>query len=135
MPFHIGILALQGAFREHQQSFDRLNQISESPEQQSIECHYIRRADHLDSVSMDGLVLPGGESTAMRILADGKLRTRMRSLFDDGLPGWVLSIHNYCIYIFLFKGTCAGMIWMASNVQGDTSERLLPPGLDVLVQY
>ena len=84
----IGILALQGAFLEHEQMLDRLN----------VSHHQIRRLDDL-SRPMDGLILPGGESTAVgKLLSDLGLIHPIQDLIRSGLP------------VF---GTCAGLILLA----------------------
>jgi 5'-phosphate synthase pdxT subunit len=85
----IGVLALQGAFREHVQALRRLG----------AEAVEVRRPEELEG--LDGLVIPGGESTTMMRLAD------LYGL-DDALerfPGAVF-------------GTCAGMIVLDRNHLG-----------------
>ena len=101
----IGVLAVQGAFREH---LDTLASIG-------VEGVAVRLPADLDGVS--GLILPGGESTTMRKLIDRwSLREPILDLAATGAP--------------LF-GTCAGMIILSrSIVSGD--EPVLPL-LDVTV--
>ncbi|MGH3127761.1 MAG: pyridoxal 5'-phosphate synthase glutaminase subunit PdxT [Gaiellaceae bacterium] len=77
----IGVLALQGAFREHAAALRKLG----------AEVVEVRLPDELDG--LDGLVIPGGESTTMMRLAD--------------LYGLDDAIRGYRGAIF---GTCAGMI-------------------------
>jgi pyridoxal 5'-phosphate synthase pdxT subunit len=77
----IGVLALQGAFREHAAALRKLG----------AEVVEVRLPDELDGV--DGLVIPGGESTTMMRLAE--------------LYGLEAAIRSYRGAIF---GTCAGMI-------------------------
>src|SRR5689334_18242925 len=86
----IGVLALQGAFIEHQQMLARLG----------VESREVRQRKHLDGI--DGLIIPGGESTTIGKLLDvlGMTDT-VRTLGRDGLPIW---------------GTCAGMILLAQDV-------------------
>ncbi len=93
----IGILGLQGAVREHAGSLSRLG----------IASRVVKRAD--DLAEIDGLILPGGESTAMSLLADGGLLDRLRALAADGFPMF---------------GTCAGMILLAKEVDGRPSEAI-----------
>jgi len=93
----IGILGLQGAVREHAGSLSRLG----------IAARVVKRAD--DLAEIDGLILPGGESTAMSLLADGGLLERLRVLAADGFPMF---------------GTCAGMILLAKEVDGRPSEAI-----------
>ena len=81
----IGILALQGAFEEHRQVLERLG----------AETIYIRNLNDWQQ-QFDGLVLPGGESTAMmRVMKDEALLEPIQKAIKGGLP------------VF---GTCAGMI-------------------------
>ena len=81
----IGILALQGAFEEHRQVLERLG----------AETIYIRNLNDWQQ-QFDGLVLPGGESTAMmRVMKDEALLGPIQKAIKGGLP------------VF---GTCAGMI-------------------------
>lgn len=64
---HIGVLALQGAFREHVECLRRVRGVVASE---------VRRAEHLDE--LDGLIIPGGESTTMGLVAErwGLVRAR-----------------------------------------------------------
>ncbi|MEO1165034.1 MAG: pyridoxal 5'-phosphate synthase glutaminase subunit PdxT [Chloroflexota bacterium] len=85
----IGILALQGAFIEHQQQFDALG----------AETIQVRLPEHLEG--LDGLVIPGGESTTIGKLAtEYKLIDPLRK-FASKKPTW---------------GTCAGMIFLAKDI-------------------
>ena len=89
----IGVLALQGAFTEHEKM---LRQIG-------VECFQIRQLSDLDG-GIDGLVLPGGESTVMsRLLRDLGLYEPLKNAILDGMP--VLA-------------TCAGAILLAQEVDG-----------------
>jgi pyridoxal 5'-phosphate synthase pdxT subunit len=102
----IGVLALQGGFREH---LDTLAAIG-------VEGVRVREPADLEGVS--GLILPGGESTTMRQLIDRwGLRQPILDLADSGAP------------IF---GTCAGMIVMAREIAG--GEEPILPLLDVTVE-
>ena len=86
----IGVLALQGDVREH---FSALTECGADPVS-------VRRVAELDRI--DGLVIPGGESTTMsRLLTVFDLLEPLRAKFRDGLPGF---------------GSCAGMIMLASDV-------------------
>jgi len=87
----IGILAVQGAFLEHEQMLDRL------------QCpHFeIRQKRDLEG-PIDGLILPGGESTAMKkLLKDLDLFTILDQKIASGLP------------VF---GTCAGLLLLAESI-------------------
>ena len=89
----IGILALQGAFAEHAAMLDRLG----------AEHFEIRQRRDLDR-GLDGLILPGGESTVMgKLLRDLDLFQPLRERIRSGLP------------VF---GTRAGLILLAKEVEG-----------------
>jgi len=89
----IGVLALQGAFLEHEQMLRRLG----------VETGEVRRPEHLEG--LDGLIIPGGESTTIGKLAvQYKLMEPIRAMAAAGKPLW---------------GTCAGMIFMAKDVGRD----------------
>ena len=102
----IGVLALQGAFREH---LDTLRAIG-------VEGVGVREPKDLRGVS--GLILPGGESTTMRQLIERwGMRQPILDLAASGAP--------------LF-GTCAGMILLAREIAG--GEEPVLPLLDVTVE-
>ncbi len=86
----IGVLALQGDVREH---FSALNECGAT-------AVGVRRVAEFDRI--DGLVIPGGESTTMsRLLTVFDLIEPLRARLRDGLPAF---------------GSCAGMIMLASEV-------------------
>lgn len=89
-PRRVGVLALQGDFREHLAAL-RACEVEGVP---------VRLATDLDDV--DALILPGGESTTMARLMEPALRDSIQRRVVDGMP---------------VLGTCAGMILMARNVQ------------------
>lgn len=94
----IGILALQGAFVEHKVILDKLN----------IENIYVKQKEDLDNI--DGIILPGGESTAMgRLLRDFDLLDKLKSKIENGFP------------VF---GTCSGMILLAKHLSNDDTRHL-----------
>jgi 5'-phosphate synthase pdxT subunit len=102
----IGVLALQGAFREHLRTLAAIG----------VEGVPVRLPRDLDDVA--GLILPGGESTTMRQLIERwGLRQPILDLAASGAP--------------LF-GTCAGMILLAREIAGGESPIL--PLLDVTVE-
>ena len=102
----IGVLSLQGAFREH---LDTLAAIG-------VDGVRVREPRDLDGVS--GLILPGGESTTMRQLIERwGLRQPILDLAESGAP--------------LF-GTCAGMIVLSRDIAG--AEPPILPLLDVTVE-
>jgi len=86
----VGVLALQGDFLEHQQILTRL----------SVESPPVRLAEHL--IDLDGLVIPGGESTTMgKLLEDFGMMGPLRS-FAKTKPVW---------------GTCAGSILLSKDAR------------------
>jgi pyridoxal 5'-phosphate synthase pdxT subunit len=102
----IGVLALQGAFREH---LDTLGAIG-------VEGVRVREPADLEGLS--GLILPGGESTTMRGLIERwGLRQPITDFAEAGAP------------VF---GTCAGMIVLSREIAG--GEEPILPLLDVTVQ-
>jgi 5'-phosphate synthase pdxT subunit len=86
----IGILALQGAFIEHIHILDKLG----------VETAQVRKPNELEG--LDGLIIPGGESTTMLNLANN---------FDLFEP-----LRNLGLQGFPIMGTCAGMILLAKTV-------------------
>jgi pyridoxal 5'-phosphate synthase pdxT subunit len=107
-PVRIGVLALQGDVREHVRS---LTAVGASPS-------LVRRAADLDD--LDGLVLPGGESTTMsRLLQVFELLEPLRTRVAEGLP----------VY-----GSCAGMVLLADEVLDGRPDQQTVGGLDVVVR-
>jgi len=90
----VGVLGLQGAVREHVRSLSGLG----------VKARIVKRDSDLDG--LDGLVLPGGESTAISLLAGGGLLERLRRMVAEGFPMF---------------GTCAGMILLSREVDGSPS--------------
>ena len=102
----IGVLALQGAFAEHVAVLRAIG----------VEAVEVRLPEHLGDIA--GLILPGGESTAMRRLIDRwGMRQPILDLAASGAP------------VF---GTCAGMIVLAREIAGE--EEPILPLLDVTVE-
>lgn len=86
----VGVLALQGAFREQREVLEALG----------VEAVEVRVPQHLSGV--DALILPGGESTTMaKLLDSSELFEPLRQRVAEGTP---------------ILGTCAGMILLASEV-------------------
>lgn len=95
----IGILGMQGAIAEHQEI---LLQIPHT------KTRIVKTAKDLDCI--DGLILPGGESTAIGKLLDYfSLKEILRQKIISGLP------------VF---GTCAGLILLAKNIENQTNTHL-----------
>lgn len=94
----IGVLALQGAFREHCQMLGRCG----------VEAAEIRNANELDEVA--GLILPGGESTTIgKLLGDWGIMDKIKQRAAQGMA----------IY-----GTCAGLILLAKTIRNSDQPRL-----------
>lgn len=90
----IGILAVQGAFAEHEAMFRELG----------AETSLIRKSSDLEK-PMDALVLPGGESTVQgKLLHELEMFHPIRDMIKNGLP---------------VMGTCAGMILLAERLDDD----------------
>ena len=104
----IGILALQGAFAEHEQVLNSL----------SVQTVQIRnRQDWEPPSDLDGLILPGGESTVMgKLLHDLDLFEPIKAKIEKGLP------------VF---GTCAGLILLAKTIVGDQTKHLVSMDISV----
>jgi 5'-phosphate synthase pdxT subunit len=104
----IGVLALQGDVREHLAAL----------ETSGARATTVRRPAELSEV--DGLVLPGGESTTMsRLLDIFELLTPLRDRIAAGLPAY---------------GSCAGMILLANKVLDGREDQHQLGGLDMIVR-
>ena len=98
----IGILALQGAFVEHEKVLAKLG--VESIELRNLEDFQQHRSE------LSGLILPGGESTAMgKLLRDQQMLLPLREAVLNGLP------------VF---GTCAGLILLARQITSQEESHL-----------
>lgn len=87
----IGVLALQGAFIEHMHMLEELGA-------KAVKVRYEQ-----DLYDLDGLIIPGGESTAIRkIIDDNGIFDAIKSKIRSGLPTW---------------GTCAGLILLANKIE------------------
>ncbi|ACQ80243.1 SNO glutamine amidotransferase [Beutenbergia cavernae DSM 12333] len=103
----VGVLALQGDFREHIAVLGSLG-VSAVP---------VRRPSELD---VDGLVLPGGESTTIsKLLVTFGLLEPLREAVRSGLP----------VY-----GSCAGMILLADRILDGTVDQETIGGIDMTVR-
>jgi pyridoxal 5'-phosphate synthase pdxT subunit len=91
----IGVLALQGSVAEHMAMLGAL------PCTQAVA---VKSPEDLRSI--DGIILPGGESTTIgKLLREFRLFDLLKSKIEDGLPVW---------------GTCAGMILLAKEITGES---------------
>lgn len=104
----VGVLALQGAFSEHVAML----------RQAGADAVEVRKPEQLDG--LDGLIIPGGESTTMGLVAERwGLVEPLRAWVHGGRPTW---------------GTCAGMILLAERATGQKlGGQPLVGGLDVTV--
>ena len=104
----VGVLALQGDVREHRAMLER----------SGAETLAVRRPEEVER--LDGIVIPGGESTTISKLARifGVLDP-LREALRAGLPGF---------------GTCAGMIMLADHIEGGVAGQETFGGLDVVVR-
>jgi pyridoxal 5'-phosphate synthase pdxT subunit len=104
----IGVLALQGDVREHAAALEAVG----------AKAVAVRRASELDAV--DGLVIPGGESTAMWKLAVAfDMFDPVRKRLADGMPAY---------------GSCAGMIMLADHVLDAAEGQLTFGGIAITVR-
>lgn len=95
----IGVLALQGAFAEHRQMLSRLG----------TDSFEIRQKKDLDG-NIDGLIIPGGESTVQgKLLKELNLFDKIKGIIGGGLP------------VF---GTCAGLLLLADRIENDSRVHL-----------
>ncbi len=95
----IGVLAIQGSVIEHKEMLNRLG----------VESILVKRPEELDRV--DGLILPGGESTTFLKILEGRgLFKRLREKIQRGLP--VLA-------------TCAGVILLAKDIENYPEQKTL----------
>jgi pyridoxal 5'-phosphate synthase pdxT subunit len=98
----IGILAIQGSVIEHRRALENLN----------VDVVEVRLPDDLKGI--DGIILPGGESTTIsKLMKRFGLFDELKKRISDGLPAW---------------GTCAGAILLAKKVTGKNP----PPALEVM---
>lgn len=95
----IGILALQGAFAEHKQMLEKLN----------VESVELRSKGDL-SAHLDGIIIPGGESTVQgKLLCELEILEPLKNIILSGTP------------VF---GTCAGLILLSKNIENDNHRYL-----------
>ncbi|HCM25310.1 MAG TPA: pyridoxal 5'-phosphate synthase glutaminase subunit PdxT [Treponema sp.] len=98
----IGVLALQGGVAEHLASLRRLDGSDRASGGAGIEARRVLVSADLDG--LDGIILPGGESTAVgKLLAEGGLGAELKAAVAGGLAAW---------------GTCMGAILLARAVGG-----------------
>lgn len=101
----IGVLALQGDFREHIGALERLG----------AEARAVRLPSDLDGV--EGLIIPGGESTVMgKLMVEYGLAQPLRRSIDAGMPTW---------------GTCAGLILLSRATDNAMAGQPLLAAMDI----
>ncbi len=101
----IGVLALQGDFREHIRALEGLG----------AQAHPVRLPADLQDV--DGLVIPGGESTVMgKLMIEYRLDQPLRDLIAAGTPVW---------------GTCAGLILLSRETDNALAGQPLLAAMDI----
>ncbi|MFB9717542.1 pyridoxal 5'-phosphate synthase glutaminase subunit PdxT [Planobispora longispora] len=104
----IGVLALQGDVREHARALETAG----------AKAVAVRRPAELEAV--DGLVIPGGESTTMWKLADiFEMLEPLRMRIKEGMPAY---------------GSCAGMIMLADRIEGGIEGQETIGGIDMTVR-
>ena len=104
----VGVVALQGAFREQAEAFDALG----------AEVALVKAPEQLAGV--DAIVLPGGESTTVDKLLDSSgLRTPLRNVLRDGMPALAV---------------CAGLIVLAAEVVDGRADQQPLGVIDVTVR-
>ncbi len=103
----IAVLALQGAFIEHEQMLEKLG----------VSCFEIRQKIDLEK-PFDGLIIPGGESKVIgKLLKERDIFNILQKKIKSGLP------------VF---GTCAGLILLAKSIDGDPTTHLAT--MDIVVK-
>ena len=102
----IGILALQGAFIEHKYILDKLQ----------VNNILIKKSEEISLC--DGIIIPGGESTAMSIIEEN-IFEELKLFIKKNKPVW---------------GTCAGMILLSNEILGKIDNQKHIGGLDVTIQ-
>ncbi len=104
----VGVLALQGAFREHREAFDALG----------VATIEVRTPE--DLANADALIIPGGESTTIgKLLETSGLREPLHDRLRDAMPTF---------------GTCAGLILLAKEVVDGRPDQVSLGALDVTVR-
>lgn len=102
----IGVLAMQGAYREHLKILRSLG----------VDTIDVRYEEDIDDI--DGLIIPGGESTTMgKLIKTLGLFDKLKTRIEDNMPVW---------------GTCAGMILLAKNIVNEDYNHLSVMDINVV---
>ncbi|WP_195745661.1 pyridoxal 5'-phosphate synthase glutaminase subunit PdxT [Clostridium botulinum] len=89
----VGVLDLQGSVAEHMKILEKI---------ENVDPVRVKYKEDLDNIQ--GIILPGGESTTLgKLLKDFNIYDTLKEKIEEGLPVW---------------GTCAGMILLAKDIQG-----------------
>ncbi|WP_198410392.1 pyridoxal 5'-phosphate synthase glutaminase subunit PdxT [Clostridium sporogenes] len=89
----VGVLDLQGSVVEHMKILEKID---------NVEPVRVKYKEDLDNIQ--GIILPGGESTTLgKLLKDFHIYDTLKEKIENGLPVW---------------GTCTGMILLAKDIQG-----------------
>ncbi|WP_434297675.1 pyridoxal 5'-phosphate synthase glutaminase subunit PdxT [Clostridium sporogenes] len=89
----VGVLDLQGSVTEHMKILEKID---------NVEPVRVKYKEDLDNI--EGIILPGGESTTLgKLLKDFNIYDTLKGKIEKGLPVW---------------GTCAGMILLAKDIEG-----------------
>jgi len=102
----IGILALQGAFLEHKVILEKLG----------VNTILLKKEEDIESC--DGIIIPGGESTAMSII-ENNIFSKMGEYITKGYPVW---------------GTCAGLVLLADEINGKIENQKNIGGLGIKIE-
>lgn len=103
---NIGILAIQGAFKEHINTLKKLGV-------NAFEVRYKKDFDNLD-----GLIIPGGESTSIgKLIKTLDIYNILKDKIHNKLPVW---------------GTCAGMILLAKDIESQDDKYLCEMDINVI---
>ncbi|MCY6484957.1 pyridoxal 5'-phosphate synthase glutaminase subunit PdxT [Clostridium aestuarii] len=102
----VGVLDLQGSVIEHIEMLDKIEGV------QPVRVKYGHQIDEID-----GLIIPGGESTTIgKLLKAFKMDSILKDRIEKGMPVW---------------GTCAGMILIAKEIDGEEDAHLKLMNIDV----
>ncbi|WZL71947.1 pyridoxal 5'-phosphate synthase glutaminase subunit PdxT [Clostridiaceae bacterium 35-E11] len=102
----VGVLDLQGSVIEHIKMLDKIEGVK------SVRVKYPEEINEID-----GLIIPGGESTTIgKLLRNFKIDVLLKDRINHGMPVW---------------GTCAGMILLAKKINGKEEAHLKVMDIDV----
>ena len=110
----IGLVMLQGARHSHISALERASMETGI----DIEVHELRKASDLESSELDAIVMPGGESTTMRLTGNDAISSLLPAVFE-----WIRADQMRPVL-----GTCAGAILLADP--GDGGESLVDASVE-----